>query len=503
VAGVVKKVAGILGVAPHILLEKAENAGTRNFTFIKLADNIGRYQAMRLSEQAPFLPGIIVRVEPVRVYEWGSSAAHLAGYIQPVSLADLGRMPGLLPGDYVGKTGIEKQYDAHLRGTNGGLLVEVTAGGVQRRVIDELKPRDGESVVLTIDKTVQNALARAMEGYSGVAIAVDPNNGEILGFVSAPSYNPNSFVSGIEDWEASYLFKSMRKPLLNRALQCQYPPGSIFKMITAFAGLESGAVTPNTQVNCEGFIELGKYHQKFRCWERGGHKIVRLVDAIARSCDVYFYELGLKLGQMNLNEWAKKFMLGEKTGIDLPFEATGLVPDRAWKKNRLGANWYDGDTVNMSIGQGYVWVTPIQVAQYISAVANGGYVFQLHLLKRRITGQGDVVSESAVKIKTHIDIKKENIALVKRGMLNAVTYGTGNNAYIPGLAVAGKTGTAQNPHGKDHAWFVCFAPCDRPKIALVVLIENGGGGGGVAAPVARNMLLDIFGLRPAVKPAQQ
>ena len=492
VNNIIKQVSGMLAIPSEKLFEKLASAEVKNFTLIKLAENITKYQAMRLSEKIPQLPGIMVRVEPVRTYKWKNIAAHLTGYIQSATVDDLSKIPGLNSSSFIGKTGIEKQYDTELRGYDGGMLIEVTARGVQKKILGITEPQDGLSLVLTVDKGVQKALAENMEGYTGCAIAIDPNSGGILGLVSSPGYEPNSFINGIEDWRMSYFLNSKSRPLLNRALQCHYPPGSIFKMITATAGLENSLITPKDVVNCKGYIEIGKYNQRFRCWLKEGHGNIRLVDAITNSCDVYFYDVGLKLGPAKLNEWSKKFMLGEVTGVDLPYEVKGLIPDKSWKKSRLNQMWYDGDTVNMSVGQGYILVTPIQVAQYIATIANGGTIFQTHVLRKIIDANGNMVSENIPRIRSQLKIDPANIKVIKTGMLNAVRYGTARAAFLPELSIAGKTGTAQNPHGKNHAWFVCFAPYEKPKIALVVMVEHGGGGGEVAAPLAGKMLDEMF-----------
>ncbi len=476
----------------HTLIEKTKTIPGKNFSLIKIAENISKEQAMRLAEKIPQLPGVVVRIEPVRVYKWGTSASHITGYVREASLGELSENTVLKAGDVIGKNGIEKQYDEILRGINGGSQVEVNARAVQKRILETVEPIDGDSIVLTIDKKIQTALSNHIQGHIGVAVAIDPNTGGVLGLASYPDYNPNLFVSGLQSWQLRYLLRSDKKPLWNRALQGQYPPGSVYKMVTAFAGLESGVITPQTVINCKGFIELGKYKQRFRCWAREGHGDMRLSEALAHSCDIFFYETGLKLGPTKLNDWAEKFGFGKKTDIDLPSEEKGLTPDRAWKKAKLHQDWYDGDTVNMSVGQGYIWTTPIQIAQFTSAIANDGIIFQPFILKKIIDAQGNVKFENVPKIKRELDITAENFSAVKKGMMEAVRYGTGKNAKVVGLSVSGKTGTAQNPQGVDHAWFVCFAPSEKPKIALVVMVEHGGGGGDVAAPIAGKILAEIF-----------
>ncbi len=491
VISTLKKVAGIIDVSSAALIKKFSKISNQDFTLVKIADNITRNKALLLSENIPLLPGIIVSVEPERVYNWRNTASHITGYVQTASYEDIAELPYVKSGNNIGKTGVERQYDILLRGKDGGMLVEVDVRGSQKKILDIIDPADGASLVLTIDKNVQESMSRALTGYKGCAVALDPSDCSVLGLVSSPDYDPNVFVSGMTGRQMSYLFSSGGKPLLNRALQCHYPPGSIFKMVTAIAGLESDIIDSKTVFKCSGFIELGKYKQKFRCWNSGGHGNMRFREALAYSCDVYFYELALLLGPTKLIGWSKDFMFGEKTGIDLPFEIGGFVPDKTWKKSRFKQSWYDGDTVNMSIGQGYMLVTPIQVAQYAACIASNGILTTPHILKKVVDENGKVISEDSAKVKKRLNIKEENIRLVKRGMLDAVYHGTAKSASVPGIDIAGKTGTAQTPGGNDHAWFVCFAPYKNPKIAIAVIVEHGGGGGEIAAPIAGKILSDI------------
>jgi len=492
VRDVITKVSKFLSIPAESFLERIKTISGKNFTLVKIAENISKNQAMRIAEKIPQLPGIVVRIEPVRVYKWGNIAAHITGYVREISLDELTRFSNMKSGDMIGKDGVEKEYDEVLRGIDGGSQVEVNARGIQKRILETVDAIDGNSIVLTIDKKVQNALAKNMQGRTGVAIAIDPNTGGVLGLYSSPSYDPNVFISKMQKWQINSFLESSRKPLLNRAMQCQYPPGSVYKMVTAFAGLEDGAVTAQTVVNCEGFIELGRYKQKFRCWARDGHGEFNIIGAMANSCDIFFYDVGLKLGPTKLNEWAEKFGFGKKTGIDLPSEEKGLIPDRAWKKNKLNQDWYDGDTVNMSIGQGYIWTTPMQIAQYVVAVANNGILFKPFVIKKIINIKGETVFENIPQIKDKLNIDITNYNIVKKGMIDAVSYGTGKNSRVYGLSIAGKTGTAQNPQGDNHAWFVCFAPSERPKVALVVFVEHGGSGSAVAAPIGGKILAEIF-----------
>ncbi|OGS38559.1 MAG: penicillin-binding protein 2 [Elusimicrobia bacterium RIFOXYD2_FULL_34_30] len=496
VGNVITNVSKHLSIPTETLLNKINLSTGKNFSLIKIAEDISKNRVLQIAEKIPQLPGVVVRIEPVRVYKWGNVAAHITGYVREVSLEELTRFPNMKSGDLIGKDGIEREYDEILRGVDGGSQVEVNAHGIQKRILETVSAIDGNSIVLTIDKKIQNALAKNMEGRTGVAIAIDPYTGGILGLYSSPSFEPNAFISKSRQGQISSYLKSNKKPLLNRALQCQYPPASVYKMVTAFAGLENGVINSETIINCPGFIELGKYKKRVKCWAKNGHGNTDIIRALAYSCDVFFYEFSMKLGPTKLKDWAERFGFGKKTGIDLPSEEKGLIPDKTWKKNKLNQDWYDGDTVNMSIGQGYIWTTPMQIAQYVCAVANNGILFRPFIVKKIINIKGETVYEKNPQITNKLDINTSNYNLVKQGLIGAIHYGTGKNARIKGLSIAGKTGTAQNPQGENHSWFVCYAPVEKPKIALVVFIEHGGSGSTVAAPITGKMLADIFDKHP-------
>ena len=332
----------------------------------------------------------------------------------------------------------------------------------------------------------------ALGPEAGAVVALDPRNGEVLALVSKPDFSLSTF-SGkvkVKDWQA--LLGDERRPMNDRAVQGLYPPGSVFKLVTALAGLQEHVIGPNDKLTCYGILWLSTW--PYRCWKEVGHGSIAMEQAITESCDIFFYQLGLKIKVDLLAKWSRDFGFGQVTGIDLPGEAAGLVPDPQWKQNKEGLPWFPGNTVMMSIGQGYLLATPLQLAQMVSAVANGGILFQPHLLKRVTSPEGDTVSEPAYPMRRQLVLDPDNLHLVQRGMEGAVSgrKGTAWRARVAGLSVAGKTGTAQNPHGEDHAAFVCFAPVESPQIAIAVVVENGGEGGLTAAPIARRMLEHYF-----------
>jgi penicillin-binding protein 2 len=344
-----------------------------------------------------------------------------------------------------------------------------------------------------LDARLQQAAEEALGDLAGAVVALDPRNGEVLALASHPDYDLSLFANRIltKDWAA--INADERHPMSNRALQGLYPPGSVFKIVTTAAGLETGAITPDTPANCLGIFWISTW--PYRCWKEIGHASITLHRAIVESCDVFFYHVGLKVKVDQLYAWAKAFGLGEPSGIDLPGESSGLVPNAAWKEKTQHMPWFPGNTVMMSIGQGYLLATPMQLALMVSAVANGGQLFKPHLLKRVTDAQGRLLDEPVPAPVRSVPVQAETLRLIRRGMTDAVgaTGGTAWRARVPGLSVAGKTGTAQNPHGEDHADFVCFAPAEAPRIVIAVVVENGGEGGLTAAPIARRLLEVHFG----------
>lgn len=453
------------------------------------------------------LPGIWVEVEPRRFYPHGALAAHLIGYVGEISKGLLRRWQGrgYRVGDRVGKSGLEWMLEPHLRGHDGGVQVEVDAQGRQLMVIQEVAYRPGANVVLTQKMSLQKAAEEVLGDRAGAVVAGDPNTGEIFAMVSHPTFDPNLFSEGIspEAWQA--LKEDPFDPLQNRAIMSQYPPGSTYKIITALAGLEEGVITPKTRLFCPGYYELGD--RRFSCWKEAGHGWMRLREAIVQSCDVFFYQVGQKVGVDRLAKYAKGFGLGRSTGFDSDKEKAGLVPTSAWKRDRFGEPWHPGDTTSLAIGQGFNLVTPLQQFVMISAVANGGNLVVPQVVHHVESADGEALVKFEPKKAGKVPARDSALSLLKDALKGAVQdrRGTGLRARVQGVEVAGKTGTAQvvrlqkreKPEAvpykyRDHAWFVCFAPVKDPQIAVVVLVEHGGKGGAEAAPVAQQLLKAFF-----------
>ncbi|MEJ2245144.1 MAG: penicillin-binding protein 2 [Acidobacteriota bacterium] len=447
-------------------------------------------------------PEIQLVPEPLRSYKYDETgvplAAHLLGYIGEVTEEELdGELfPSADYGSLVGQSGIERKYNELLVGQNGERLVLVDSRGREVGLLDdENKPITGGEVQLTLDLDLQKVAAKALEDKVGAIVAMDPGNGEILAMASAPSFDPNAFSTRLsyKDWNA--LLEDPDRPLQNRCIQNSYAPGSIFKLIMAEAGLESGLLDKNTFVDCEGTVEY--YGRVFHCIENG-HGRIGLENAIARSCNIFFYELGRRLGISRIADHAAIMGLGQKTGIDLPGERSGIVPSPEWKKRTQEERWYLGETIPVSIGQGALSTTPLQVLRAVSAFANGGFLVTPHLLYSAEKSEGN--PEWPPK---QIGVSESSLSRIREGMWRSVNGGgTGYGAAIPGLEICGKTGTAQIVSKEtqkrvpgvadDHAWFAGFSPRENPEIAVVVFIEHGGTGGVAAAPLARKIFKAFY-----------
>jgi penicillin-binding protein 2 len=464
-------------------------------------------QSAMLRRNAPFevlaaveefrgeLPGIEVLVEPIRHYAYGTLAAHLLGYAGEIDEHELAQhaTQDYHPGDLIGRTGIESSYDEFLRGRDGAELVVVNALGKRVSTLSEgppLPPEAGHDLMLTLDLRVQQALEDVMAGVSrGAAVAIDPRDGGILGMVSRPVFDPNEFSAGLsfDRWEE--LSSGGSNPLLNRAIQGAYPPGSTFKIVTMLAALRTGTASPSSRFQpCGGSYTYGG--RSFGCWKRAGHGSLDFVEALQHSCDVYFYQAGLKLGLPRLEATALGLGLGNRTGIDLPQERRGLVPGPAWYDRRWGpGRWRKGLLLNLAIGQGELLVTPLQLALLAAEVSGSGRPLRPHVVSE-VRGAQEFRPKRPQQAGVEAD--RETWEAIHRGMELVVESGTGTAARVAQLRVAGKTGTAQNPHGQDHALFVCYAPVDQPTIALSFVIENAGHGGSVAAPLAGAVLRRLF-----------
>lgn len=491
----IERLAPILGVTREELAEVIKRERTSRYEPVKVIKDVDFATVARLEEQNEDLPGVIYQVEQARDYPPNNWGSHLVGYISEISEQELLKLAdkGYRQGGYIGKRGIEKQYDQLLRGVDGVLYLEVTAHGkVLGEVPDRppIRPITGSDLVVSIDMDVQAAAESALTNFCcGGAVALDPSNGEIIAFVSKPVYNASGLSIGISYNEWNRIVDDPAHPLLNRIIQSQYPPGSTAKLLTAGAALEEKLISGGSHmpVGCSGGYQFGNRY--FRCWKPEGHGSLNLLGAIEQSCDVYFYQLGQKLGLEKWAEYGRKCGFGRRTGIDLPDEARGLVPSTEWYDRRLGkGKWSTGVMLNLAIGQGELLTTPLQLANFYAALGNGGILWKPHFLKRVQDPQG--AQEYRPEEVGRLPFSKKTLDVLKESMIRVVhgERGTAHRAQVEGIISAGKTGTAENPHGKEHAWYACFAPAENPKIAIAVLVENSGHGGDLAAPVARQML---------------
>jgi len=489
-------------------IRDAREEGVRIFQPIRLLSNVDWETVALLEVNQMDLAGIAVSPEPLRNYRHGELSAHLFGYMAEINRFELNREEynNYRIGDVIGKTGLEKYLENYLKGRDGERQVEVNSLG---RIIEEIAhhpPLPGNRIILTLDFDLQKALELAFEDKAGAGVAMNPNNGEVLAMASRPAYNPNFFSGGIASEAWNELLFDPKHPLTNKSIYGQYPPGSVFKIVMAVAGLEENLITTYESVTCRGFIKFGR--RRYRCWKKYGHGKVDLHRALVESCDVYFYELGQKLGIDKIAEYAKNMGLNSLTRIHLEGEKPGLIPTREWKRRAIGEPWYPGESLSVSIGQGFILTTPIQLASLISAVANGGTIYRPQLIQRIEDYQGESLKEFPPEIIYDVPISSKTLTIVKNGLEGVVSdkHGTGGRSRIKGIRIAGKTGTAQvirmkqdgeedeelQEQFQDHALFVSFAPVEKPEIAVAILVEHGGHGGSVAAPIARQVMEAYF-----------
>ena len=504
----------LLGLDRAEMAERWDKSkGRAKYYPIVLASNISRDHVEIVEENRLRLSGIEIEMKPVREYTSSRLAAHLLGYIGEVSEKELNStgFEDYNPGDYIGKNGIERALEKELHGVDGGRQLEVDARGRVLRTISESYPTVGNSVVLTIDAAVQKQAEQAFGDQAGAAVAMDVTNGEILAFVSNPGFDPSLFSGKLpaDVWQ-KYL-DDKRHPLENKALSGQYPPGSTFKIITAMAGLQNNMINESTTINCNGSYDLGT--STFKCWNKKGHGATNLRKSLRESCDVFYYQLGEKLGVDKIAAAAQAFKLGAPLGVELLNEKSGLIPTAEWKQKRFGKRWFHGETIPVAIGQGAVLLTPIQMVSMTSTIANEGTIYRPHLVKRVVDTDGKTLRETTTEIIGNTSFPKESFRLVKQGMLDVVNApgGTGAASRLYDVKVAGKTGTSQvvklggSKSGtayqfRDHALFVAFAPFDKPEIAVAVVIEHGEHGGAAAAPIAGRILKAYFdGKKPLDK----
>ena len=472
---------------------------------IPLKLDLNRDELGLLETYKYLLPGIYIEVSPQRNYPLGGVAPHAIGYLSEISSKQLksGQYPQQRMGDMIGQWGLELLWQPDLGGIKGGRYLEVDALGQEIRPLYLKDSVAGNNLLTTLDWKLQQAAQEALKNKAGAVVALKPNTGEVLALASAPQFDPTTFSRKLSAKEWNALQQDPSNPFQNRATQGQYPPGSTYKIVTALAGLEEKVVTPETSFYCNGALPFG--NRLYHCWRKGGHGPVNLHKAIVQSCDVYFYQVGQRLGVDRLAHYAQLLGLGRSTGIALPHEKKGLIPTAAWKLNRYKIPWQPGETLSIAIGQGYDLVTPLQMAVLTAAVANGGTVYRPWLVKRLVSPQGGVLREFQTGITAKADLSPESLRLVRQGLAGVVNEpgGTGGASRLPGILAAGKTGTAQvvtlgkkaaSGSSRDHAWFVAYAPVDQPEIAVAVLVEHGGHGGDAAAPIARKMFEAYFSI---------
>jgi penicillin-binding protein 2 len=494
-AAVLGRVSALLGIPYQELVDSVARVPPDSVAPVRVRRGLTLEDVAKVEEWKLELPGVIVEVEPQRVYLASRFAAHLLGYVREVSEDQL-RQGRYRRGDMVGQTGLERLLDEHLRGQDGGERIEVDALGRQLGLLERTEPMPGAEVITTVDRRIQEAAERAMAGRAGAVVVMDPRNGDVLAMVSTPAFDIDRFTGTVDRAAWLAVVKDPAHPLMNRAIQSQYAPGSVFKIIVAAAGLQEGTLTPMDRVRCTGAFHIGGI--TFKDWKEDGHGSVDLLRAINQSCNVYFYHYGLRIGGAAIARYATMFGLGRPTGVGFSGEKPGLVPEPRRPRSRRGAGWPAGETVNMSIGQGKLLVTPMQVARFMAAVANGGVLWRPRVVQRVMRGN-DVVWSDSGEVAGHVEMSPMIWAFLRQSLWSAVNqWGTGAAARIPGLDVAGKTGTAQiiaksrAEKGEDHAWFAAFAPARAPEVVVVVLVERGGKGGQVAAPIARKILNAIF-----------
>ncbi len=463
---------------------------------VRVRRGLSLEEVTKVEERKLELPGVLVEVEPQRVYPTSTFAAHLLGFVREVSDEQM-KQGRYRRGDMIGQSGLERVLDEYLRGRDGGERIEVDALGRPVQVMKREEPYPGAQVVTTVDRRIQEAAERAMAGRAGAVIVMDPRNGDVLAMTSSPAFPLDRFTGNLDREEWLRVVRDPMTPLMNRALQSQYAPGSLFKVIVTAAGLQEGSLTPMDRTYCNGEYHLGAW--TFKDWKEGGHGHVDLRSALVQSCNIFFYQAGLKVGPEAIARYARAFGLGAPSGIDLGSEKPGLVPFAEWRRHRSGRGWQAGDTINMSIGQGQLLVTPLQVARMMAAVANGGILWKPRLVQRVELGDGSLAYSASSKMTGRVDLSPVVWSFLRHALTGVVNEGgTGAAARIPGVEIAGKTGTAQSvaksdsAKGQDHAWFASFAPAEDPEYVVVVLVERGGKGGQVAAPIARQIYQAIF-----------
>ncbi len=515
---IIKKLSRILDEEIAVLLKRVRESLDRpRHVPILMKEDVDWKTLVYIENNHYDLPGVRIDVLPRRDYLFEDLASHMIGYTGEINQEELEakKRENYQAGDQIGKRGFEKLYEDELRGDKGTLYLEVDAHGFEQKQLKGKEPLPGNDLQLTIDLDLQLEAENAMAGRAGAVVAMDVNSGRILAFASAPPLHLEDFVGGIstKNWQA--LLDDIKRPLVHKTIQGQYPPGSTYKVVTALAGLSRGVINANTVYYCSGSMFFG--NRRYGCWKEGGHGPVSLHRALAESCDVYFYQVGLKVGVDSLAEFANRLGLGHRTGIPFEYEKSGLIPTANWKKLAKNEPWQEGETLSIAIGQGFNLVTPLQVTQMTAALANGGKLYRPFLVEKIIDPEGLVLSEFQPEMDVELVGLDRYLQMIRKGLVGAVNdrHGTGREARLKGITVGGKTGTAQVvtlekfqavkeedvPYKhRDHAWFTSFAPAEKPEIAVTVLVEHGGHGGSAAAPVAKKVLAKYFAKKQQADP---
>ena len=478
---------------------------------ITLKKDITRDQLAVVEAHKFDLPGIQIEIEPTRHYIHPKTASHLLGYLGEINRQELasGNFPHVRAGDHIGRYGVEKSFESFLQGRRGGRQVEVDVNGRVVKVLKTVDPLPGNDLHLTLDLPLQQLAEDLLKGQDGAVVALDPSNGDVLVMASSPAFDQNDFIGGISNDKWRALMDNPGRPMTNKAIQGEYPPASTYKTLTAIAALEEKAIDIDTTAFCPGFYMFRG--RKYQCWSKHGHGKMNVVEALAQSCDVFFYLAGERTGVDPLAQYANGCGLGRSTGIDLEHERPGLIPTEAWKRQRFNDPWHPGETLSISIGQGFNLATPLQMAVFTAAVANGGTLFRPRIVRQIKGAAGNVVKKTDPEITGGIPAGEKTLDLIKKGLVDVVqgNRGTARSIRIKGIEIAGKTGTAQVFSRKtgekfdnekrerklqDHAWFVCYAPAQNPVIAISVIIEHGEHGSSAAAPVAGVLVEKYLGL---------
>lgn len=480
---------------------KQKIAGHSGFNPIRIKTDVTPDIVSIIEEQKSQYPGVVIEVTPIRDYILKQEGAHTFGYVSEINDAELEKMKdeGYKSGDIIGKFGLEKVYDKELRGENGGQQVEVDVSGKPVQILGRKEPVPGDDLELTFDINLQQAAEKAVDeqltqigAHAAAAVVMNPQTGEILAMVSRPAFDPNLFAHGISSKDWNQLNNNPYHPMDNKTITGEYPPGSTFKIVTGTAALTEGVVTPEEQIFDSGhhwLIPKGNADGEALGW-------LNFRSALAHSDNVYFYEMGNRLGIDRLEKYARMFGLGQKTGVDLPYEASGLVANRRYKeKNFDDGEWYLSETFDAAIGQGFNLVTPLQAAMVMGEIAADGKRYKPHVVNRIIAPDGSVVKDFQPELLSQLDVPEEDIKLIQDGLHDVTKYGTAASSFRGfTVDIAGKTGTAENSQGRDHGWFVAYGPFDNPNIVVAVIVENGGYGSQSAVPIGRKILEAAFGL---------